>query len=210
MTVMLSVLRRHGATLGERHGRRVPVNFGSVATEEAVCRSSVGLTERSDRAMLEIRGGAKDIDWAVGQLAALGDHAWWLRVSEHRAIVRCEGDDEDACVAAMRRAEDVAIVDVAASHAALDLVGPLADAVLLASSIEQEWDVIVVRRDATCVELLVSRAHGPALWSRLLEAGEAFEMACVGVDATEHLDVAGHLREPRRSERAPVPLAPSE
>lgn len=197
MTVMLSVLRRYGATIGERYGRRVPVNFGSVASEEAVCRSSVGLVERSDRAMLEIRGGTEDVDRALGLLSPLRDHAWWLRVSEHRAIVRCEGGDEDACVAAMQGAEDIAIVDVASSHASVDLVGPLADAVLLASSVEDEWDVLVVRRDATCVELLVSRTHGPALWNRLLEAGEAFDIACVGVDATEHLEVAGHVRPPR-------------
>ncbi len=36
MTVMLSMLRRHGATMAERHGRQVPVHFGSVASEEAI------------------------------------------------------------------------------------------------------------------------------------------------------------------------------
>lgn len=145
MTAMLAVLRRHGATIGKRHGRWVPLDFGSVAAEEAVCRRGVGLVERSDRAMLEIRGA--DVDPALGELASLGDHAWWVRLSARRAIVRCERPDEDACIGAMRRAEDVAIVDIAAAHAALTVVGPLADAVLRALDVEQERVVLVVRKD---------------------------------------------------------------
>jgi len=191
MTVMLAVLRRHGATMGKRHGRWAPVDFGSVAAEEAVCRSAVGLVERSDRAMLEIRGG--DVDRALGELTSLGDHAWWLRLSAQRAIVRCEAPDEDAAIAAMRRVEDVAIVDVAAAHAALTLVGPLADAVLGASGVEQEGIALVLRKDPVCVELLVGCAQGPALWYRLLEVGESFDIACVGVEAAERLDVSDHL-----------------
>ncbi len=196
MTAMLAVLRRHGATIGKRHGRWVPLDFGSVAAEEAVCRRGVGLVERSDRAMLEIRGA--DVDPALRELASLGDHAWWVRLSACRAIVRCERPDEDACIGAMRRAEDVAIVDIAAAHAALTVVGPLADAVLRALDVEQEGVVLVVRKDPFCVELLVGRAQGPALWYRLLEVGESFDIACVGVEAAERLDVSDHLSGLRR------------
>lgn len=196
MSVMLAVLRRHGATMRERHGRWVPADFGSVAAEEAVCRSRVGLVERSDRAMLEVRG---DVDRALDELAALGDHAWWLRRSDRRAIVRCEGVDEDACISAMRRVEDIEIVDVAPAHAGIDLVGPRAESVLDAAGAEEEDEAVVVRRGAVCVELLVPLARGPALWYRLLEAGEEFGIACVGVDATEHLGVSDHLGASRRA-----------
>jgi glycine cleavage system aminomethyltransferase T len=148
--------------------------------------------------MLEIRGVASDVDRALAELTSMRDHAWWVRVSPQRAIVRCEAGDEDACVAVLRRVEDVAVVDVAPDHAALTLVGPLGDSVLRASHVEEENDVIVVRRSAITVELLVSRQHGPALWYRLLEAGEEFEIACVGVDATEHLEISDHLGALRR------------
>jgi glycine cleavage system aminomethyltransferase T len=184
--------------MGERHGRQVAVDFGSVTTEEAVCRGRVGLGERSDRAMLEIRGVGPDVDRALAELTSMRDHAWWARLSPPRAIVRCEAPDEDACVAVLRRVEDVAVVDVAPDHVALTLVGPLADAVLRASQVEEEDDVIVVRRNPISVELLASRQHGPALWYRLLEAGEEFEIACVGVDATEHLEVSDHMGALRR------------
>lgn len=199
MSVMLTVLRRHGATIGERHGRRVPVHFGSVASEEAVCRSGVGLSERSDRAMLEVRGTGADVDGALGELVSLRSHAWCLRCSPQRAIVRCEADDADACVAAMRRIDDLAITDVAIEHAALVLVGPRTDEVLEASQLEREDAVLVVRRDPLSVELLVGRAQGPGLWHQLLEAGAPFGIACVGVDATEHLQVSDQLGGLRRA-----------
>ena len=52
--------------------------------------------------------------------------------------------------------------------------------------------IVVQEGDAT-VELLVPAAHGPALWHRLLEAGEPFGVACVGLDALEHLAASEHL-----------------
>jgi glycine cleavage system aminomethyltransferase T len=56
MTLMTTMLRRHGATMVERDGRWVAAHFGSPASEAAVCRSRVGLAERSDRATLELSG----------------------------------------------------------------------------------------------------------------------------------------------------------
>jgi len=199
MSVMLSVLRRHGATIGHRRGRQVPVHFGSVVTEEAVCRTGVGLVERSDRAMLELRGAASDVDRALAELSSLAGQAWSLRLGERDAIVRCEAVDEDACVAAMRRVEDVAILDVAPDHVALGLVGPRAEAVLQASGIEEQGDALVVRRDQLGIELLCARAQGPALWYRLMEAGEPLRIACVGVEAIERLGVSDHLGGSRPS-----------
>lgn len=195
---MLAVLRAHGAAMVERRGRLVPADFGSVAAEAAVCRTRVGLVERSDRAMLEVRGDGPDVDRALAELAPLGDHAWWLRRSARRVIVRCEAADEDACISALRRAEEVAVVDIALGHAVIDLVGPLADAVLDAWDRDRDGDVLVVRKDGACVELIVSQGDGPALWYQLLEAGEPFQVACVGIDATEHLAVSAHRSAPRR------------
>lgn len=188
------MLRRHGATLVERHGRTVAAHFGSPASEAAVCRGAVGLAERSDRATLELRGEPEAVDAALDELGRLGGIGWWVRGRPHRAIVRCEGDAVGSCTSMMLRVEDVAVVDVSGDYAAVDLVGPRAEEVLTAHLEQGEAPVvIVVRRDAACVELLTPRVHGPALWNGLLEEGEPWGVACVGLEALEHLEVSDRL-----------------
>lgn len=191
---MTTMLRRHGATLIERNGRTVAAHFGSPASEAAVCRGRVGLAERSDRATLELRGEPEVVDEALAELGHLGGVAWWVRRTPHRAIVRCEGDAVGGCTSVMLRAEDATVVDLSDDHAALDLVGPFAEEVLDAHLEQGEAPVVVVvRRDATCVELLTPRTHGPTLWNRLLDEGEPWGIACVGLEALEHLDVSDRL-----------------
>lgn len=201
MTVMTTMLRRHGATMFERHGRQVAAHFGSPASEAAVCRSRVGLAERSDRATLELSGDPAAVDEALQELSQLGQGAWWVRRTPHKAIVRCEGAAAGACTSAMLRAEDVNVVDSSDEHAALDLIGPRAPDVLLAH-LEQEGApvVLVVRRNEACVELLVPRAHGPALWNSLLATGDSYGIACVGLEALEHLEVSDRLNRRRSVE----------
>lgn len=204
MTVMTTMLRRHGATMVERGGRAVAAHFGSPAAEAAVCRSRVGLAERSDRATLELSGDPAAVDEALGELAHLGDAAWWVRRSPHRALVRCEGTAADACTALMLRAEDVTVAEVSDEHAALDLVGPHAEDVLRAHLEQQEAPVlVVVRRDAACVELLAPRSHAPALWNELLAVGDPYGIACVGLEALEHLEVSERLTRRRAAEVPP-------
>ena len=191
---MTSVLRRHGATLVERHGRTVAAHFGSPASEAAVCRGAVGMAERSDRATLMVTGAPAAVDEALAELERMGGAAWWLRRSPRRAVVRCEGTAADACTGRLLRVDDVEVEDVSTAYAAVDLLGPRSGDVLEAHLAEDSRPVpTVVRRDAACVELLVSRAHGPGLWRGLLEAGERWGIACVGLDALEHLDVSERL-----------------
>lgn len=201
MTVMTTKLRRHGAVLVERNGRWVAAHFGSASSEAAVCRGAVGMTERSDRATLELRGDPAEVDEALAGLAHLGEAAWWVRRLPRRALVRCEGDAVDGCTSVLLRAEDVGVEDVSAQLAAIDLVGPRAEEVVDAHlALTEVPVVVVVRRGRHCVELLVGRVHGPALWDGLLDDGEPFGIACVGLEALEHLDVADRLA--RR--RAPI------
>lgn len=185
MSVMLSLLRRrHGATLGRRDGRLLAAHYGSPATEIAVCRVAVGLAERSDRATLEVRGRREELDRALGELAGLGDRAWWSRLSRTRVVVRCEHDDRDACLRALGRDAIVSVHEPGAEIAALALVGPYAEAVLAAAGLETDPGTAVILRDrSAAIELLVARRLGPALWTRLLDAGEPYPIACVGVDA---------------------------
>jgi glycine cleavage system aminomethyltransferase T len=209
MTVMAALLRRHGATVVERHGRSVAVDFGSAAAEAAVCRSGVGLAERSDRATLEVRGPHGDLDRALDELSGFGGRVSAQRVGAGRALVRCDGDLEGACSSAMLRAPDVEVRQVSGDCTALELIGPLAADVLLAAALEDGEPVVALREGDAGIELLVARPHGPALWNRLLAAGEPHGIALVGLDALEHLTVSEHVDHIRRPAPASVSVSPS-
>jgi glycine cleavage system aminomethyltransferase T len=201
MTVMVSMLRRHGATMVERHGRPVAAHFGSATAEAAVCRGRVGLAERSDRATLEVRGTRAGVDAALAALDGLRERAWSTRVSRGRALVRCEGAAQDACISAMQPADAESILDVSPEYAAIALVGPRAADALEAAAIDEDTEPVVVLHEGEgTIELLVPQSYGPALWHRLLEAGRPLGIACVGLDALEHLAVSDHVSGGRRTE----------
>lgn len=195
MSVMLSMLcRRHGATLDERDGRTVVAHYGSVAAELVVCHLGVGVAERSDRATLELRGTREEIHRALLELGTLGDAVWWVRLSRTRVIVRCERADRGACLAAIARDAIVTVHDLAGEIAALTLVGRFAENLLAAVDLDEDPDATVVLRDrGGGIELLLPRRFGPALWSRLLDAGEPFAVACVGLEAIEQLTMSREL-----------------
>ena len=198
MSVMTAVLRRHGATLTARGGRRLAAHFGSPASEAAVCRGRVGLAERSDRSTLEISGGREAVSSALRELDALRDLALSVRPSEAVALVRCDAGDADACAARMLRVDDVSVTDVSAEHVGISLVGPCAREVLDAAHIEhEELPVLVFDGDVAEIELLVTPGYAPALWNQLLAAGDEHGIACVGLEALEHLRVAKGLTRRR-------------
>jgi glycine cleavage system aminomethyltransferase T len=187
-----SVLYRDGATMVERHGRRVAAHFGSRAGEEAVCLKAVGLADRSDRTTLEVRG---DVDAALLELAALGERAWSSYAGPDRAIVRCEYADTAACLAAL--GPDAR--DRTRDFAAMALVGPNAEALLDAADLPSS--AITLHEAGLLYEVLVPPALGPVVWDQLLEAGASLQVACVGLEAIEHLIATRRLgydaRRPR-------------
>jgi hypothetical protein len=188
---MTTMMRRHGATMIERNGRWVAAHFGSPASEAAVCRSRVGLAERSDRATLEVTGDPAGVDQALEELAQLGDTAWWVRCLPHRAIVRCDGAAADGSISVMLRARmSRSRRQRRPCRGRPDRSARPRRARRPPGAEEGAPVVLVVRKNEECVELLVRRAFGPALWNTLLAVGEPHGIACVGLEALEHLDVS--------------------
>jgi glycine cleavage system aminomethyltransferase T len=180
-----SVLYRDGATMVERHGRRVAAHFGSRPGEEAACLKAVGIADRSDRTTLEVRG---DVDAALLELAAIGERAWSSYAGPSRAIVRCEYEDTAACLTAL--GSDAR--DATREYAAIALVGPNAEALLDAADLPSS--AITLHEAGLLWEVLVPPALGPAVWDQLLEAGAPLDVACVGLDAIESLSASKRLR----------------
>jgi glycine cleavage system aminomethyltransferase T len=197
MTVMTAVMRRHKAAMIERNGRSVAGHFTAPNTEAAVCRSHVGLAERSDRSTLDLFGPSQDVDAALESLAPFGERVRWLR-RPGRAVIECAERDAEACVSAMLASSgEVDVSDASDVWVALDLIGPRAGDVLKAAEIEDGGGPVLVMSDhAEHVELLAPAAHGPWLWNHLLNEGAAFGILPVGREALELLEVADRLRRP--------------
>jgi glycine cleavage system aminomethyltransferase T len=210
------VLRSHGAAMAIRHGRCVAAHFGSAASEAAVCLRTVGIADRSERTTIELRGAPGDIEEALAAhdrasrrgsrppcrrvrrteeaLAALGPPdatAWWARTTARSAIVRCEYADAPQCAAAVLSAEGALDIDFSNRYAAIGVVGPLAEDLLQAANFDDgDGQPIVMQDRQGALELLVDASDGARVWTRLLEAGAPFRVACVGLDALEHLAVS--------------------
>ncbi len=189
-----AVLRRHGATMVMRHGRYMAANFGSPASEAAVCLSTVGIADRFDRSTFELRGPPQDIDRALLALRRIGELAWWTSTKPRHALVRCEGVDAERCEAALRSPAGALVRDVSTEYAPIALIGPRAETLL--DKLEEEMPELrpSILREGLTFELLIGAESGPALWAGLLETGATLQVACVGLDAIEHLAASQRVR----------------
>jgi glycine cleavage system aminomethyltransferase T len=177
-----TVARNHGALIAERHGRRVPASFGSTAAEEAVCQKSVGMSDRSDRDTFELRGDPVSIETALTELGPL---VWASFIGADRALVRCEAESSAEVSEVLTHYPDVSVSIRTAAYAALGLTGPRASELL--NEVDLTPSGLIIREGRDSFEILLPASHGPSLWEFLIEAGEPFDLACVGHDALDLL-----------------------
>src|SRR5690349_927348 len=147
--------------MADRGGRRVPAHFGSAAAEETVCLRGIGMSDRSDRSTLEVRGAPSDVERA---LIALGELAWYSFLTADRAVARTE--DAAACLAALSSLP-VSVADRTELYAAIGLIGPRAHEFL--DAVDLSPSGLIVQEAPDCFEVLLPAAHGPELWDNLLE-----------------------------------------
>jgi glycine cleavage system aminomethyltransferase T len=214
------LLAEAGGVMVMRDGHRVASHFSSVAAELAVCGRSVGLAEQADLGTLELRGPAADVQTVLRRLAGDGlapgaavrtGETWWCLLTSHRALVLCPGEARGALlgdlVDAAHEAESASAVDLTGDYAALLLIGPRAEELLRSASLVTEAPAplpvgglhfISGRRPSLLLHeeperflVLVPRVHACETWSRLLDAGRAHRVACVGRSALELLRAGG-------------------
>ena len=152
-------LRLAGGVMSEREGHPVAVNFGSAATELAICVKRVGLAVRSDLDALEIAGPEP---WLVhflegslgGRVPAPGEavrtaRSWCCRVAPDRAIVIGPWSAAARWSSIVRHAivtgAAVDCTDRSDSATALTLVGPRAAQLLDDAGLEPDLPVGGVR-----------------------------------------------------------------
>lgn len=119
------------------------------------------------------------------------------RLAAHRALVRCERVRERGVERVLRASGLGAVLDRTGESAAVGLVGPRAQDLLREADVAPAGvPFVVLREGAERFELLVSASHGPLLWHELLDVGAPFALACVGIEAMEHLDAGARARRP--------------
>ena len=203
-----------GAVLHERDGHTVVAHYGSAPGEIAVCMKSVGLADRSDYGVFELRGDQALLDRAL--IARFGEPplapdsgrrlraVWYLRLDARRTLLV----GPHAALAAgpaigTSRDRKLAHKDIGATLSIVSIVGPRASRLLGAAELPGELAVGAIGRDprdASVVAIvresqrrflaLVRAPAADAFWGRLLAAGEPLGAAFVGCDALTLLNAA--------------------
>lgn len=210
-------LRLAGGVMMVREGHAVAANFGSAATELAVCVKRVGLAVRSDLDALEIAGSetwlAHFLEGALGGEAPAPGEAvraagsWCCRVEPDRAIVvgpwsaaaRWAGIVRHA----VRTGAAVDCTDRSDTATALTLVGPraaqlLADAGLApdvaVGGVLESWfagaPTLLLRETGDRFLVVLDSDSALDAWLELFDVGRALGLSMVGAEALERLAAA--------------------
>ena len=210
-------LRLAGGVMIVREGHAVAANFGSAATELAVCVKRVGLAVRSDLDALEIVGSepwlAHFLEGALGgRLPAPGEAvrtagSWCCRVAPDRAIVVGPWSAASRWAGIVRHAvvtgAAVDCTDRSEGATALTLVGPRAARLLddvglepdlPVGGVRESWfagaSALLLREEGDRFLLLLDADRAVDAWQELFDAGRALGLSMVGAEALERLAAA--------------------
>ena len=204
-------LKRSGAHMTDREGWSVAADFGSLAAEIAVSRSTAGLADVSSISKFEVRDSAAVIadmhpsGRALRPGCALeAGNAWWCVISPELLLVlaspgwaaRVRTELEE------RAGPGTRIDDVTSDRVAVCLTGPHAREVLVRAgaaatgpgrirleSIGGIPTLVLHEYDKQWL-LVAGASEAGSLWQALTEAGSAVGLAYVGADALQHLHAA--------------------
>jgi glycine cleavage system aminomethyltransferase T len=208
-------LRRAGAVMRSRDGRRVAAHFGSPGGELAVCARSVGLVDRSELGKLELRGYPEALDQIVSLLAdsqlepnevVCAGGVRWCSASPDRMFALCDPAElfelSERLHDAVRRTPGALLTDETDELAALALLGPAAPSVVAALG---AWDletialprpsfaaltleglpVFLLEESSARALILVENDYAERLFDVLERVGRRFGLSCVGADAAD-------------------------
>jgi heterotetrameric sarcosine oxidase gamma subunit len=210
-------LRLAGGVMIVREGHAVAANFGSAATELAVCVKRVGLAVRSDLDALEIAGpepwlihflgGALGASPPAPGAAVCAAGSWCCRVAPDRAIVIGPWSAAARWAGIVRHAmvtgAAVDCIDRSGSATALTLVGPRAAQLLndaglefdlVVGGVRETWfagaPTLLLRETGDRFLLVLDADSALDAWQELFEVGRALGLSMVGAEALERLAAA--------------------
>lgn len=222
---LTETLAAAGATFVDRSCGPVAAHFGSVIGELAVCLSAVGIADRSNAPLIELRGDATAIARVAARAtgrelaprhAARGTDAWWCAVTPNRFLVvgdrPCTPDLASTVEAAARQAPGASTMALTGHYAVIAVLGPHASDTVRAAELVSgpvpygtfldrcgAPPVMLLRHEPEAYLILAPRARGVAAWRTLIDAGRPFGATCVGDEALDRLGVATALAGQRRA-----------
>jgi glycine cleavage system aminomethyltransferase T len=206
-----------GAKVVDRDGRSVTAHYGSVATEVAVCRKSVGLAVRTELRILEVCGRepwlerllARALAGRVPEVgtAAIAAGTWCCRVDERRALVIGPSGAVERWRRVAREAviggSPISAAELTDAWAPLSLIGPKAARLLAMAGLDGDVPVggvvtgavegapaLVLRAGADHWLALHDANAAPEACQALLEAGRTVGLSLVGCEAVGRLAAA--------------------
>jgi glycine cleavage system aminomethyltransferase T len=216
-TARLLRLAPPGAKVVDRDGRTVTAHYGSVATEVAVCRKSVGLAVRAELRILEIRGREPWLERLLARTlggrvpepgsAIIAAGTWCCRVDERRALIigalgaveRWRRIAREAVIGG----SPISAAEVTDDWAAISLIGPKAASLVAMAGLPADTPVggsaggVVEGAAATVLRVsadhwlaLLDAEHAPEACHALLEAGRSVGLTLVGCEAVGRLAAA--------------------
>jgi glycine cleavage system aminomethyltransferase T len=210
-------LRLAGGVMSQREGHPVVANFGSAASELAICVKRVGLAVRSDLDALEIAGAeawlTHFLEGSLGGRAPAPGEAirtagsWCCRLAPDRAVVVGPWSATARWVGIVRHAvvtgAAVDCIDRSDSATALTLVGPRSARLLDDAGLEPDLPVggvreswfagstaLLLRERDDRFLLLLDADHAVDAWQELFDVGRAIGLSMVGTEALERLAAA--------------------
>jgi heterotetrameric sarcosine oxidase gamma subunit len=116
-----------GAGLAVRDGWEIAVSYANLQAEEDACSETVGFADVSHHGKLELQGPIDGLGLGLKFATAVrAEGAWWCRVTPDRALVLCDSHQTVALRDQLTHTFSGHVLDVTASFAALELLGPLA------------------------------------------------------------------------------------
>jgi glycine cleavage system aminomethyltransferase T len=215
LTIADRVLRA-GGVMVVREGHPVAANFGSAATELAVCIKRVGLAVRSDLDTLELAGSEPWLSHFLaqalaGRVPAPGEavrtaRTWCCRVAPDRAVVVGSWSAAARWARIVREAvahgAPLGCTDRSESASALTLVGPRAGRLLddaglptmPVGGVAESWfaggTVLLVHETADRYLLVVDADSAVDAWQELFDVGRTVGLSMVGAEALDRLAAA--------------------
>jgi glycine cleavage system aminomethyltransferase T len=213
----LSRLAPPGAKVIDLDGRRVTAHYGSVATEVAVCRKSVGLAVRAELRVLEVCGREPWLERLLSRTlagrvpdagsAAIAAGAWCCRVDDRRALVVGASGAVERWRRVAREAviggSPISAAEITDDWAVVSLIGPKAPRLLamaglpsdlpageLAAGAVEGAATVLLRASDDHWLALVDADGAPEACHALLEAGRALGLTLVGCEAVGRLAAA--------------------
>jgi glycine cleavage system aminomethyltransferase T len=216
-TARLARLAPPGAKVIDRDGRSVTAHYGSVATEVAVCRKSVGLAVRTELRILEVRGREPWLERLLhralaGRVPAVGSATvaagtWCCRVEERRALIVGPAGAVERWRRVAREAviggSPISAAELTDDWAPVSLIGPKAARLLALADLPADLPVgglgtglvegtrtVLLRATADHWLALLTADGAPEACHALLEAGRSVGLTLVGCEAVGRLAAA--------------------